>query len=307
MIELAIIALRLLQYLGAMILFGSSLFFALSLPAAGPASAAQTPGAKPLVVAGAAVAALAAALSVGAQASLFTGSISDGFSAEGMTAVVSFMDLGKAAAVRTLAAAGALILLLVLRPGRPVWLLTAILGAIATASLAWMGHGAATEGPMRFPHLASDIIHALAAAAWFGALAAFSLLLLNQRPTAAQRDALYDALHRFSGSGSAIVALVLLTGLVNSWVLIGPAEISNLWSTQYGRLLGLKIGLFVAMLGLAAANRFRLTPALAAAAAPHGQRQALARLRRSIALETTAALAILALVGWLGTLEPPFA
>jgi copper resistance protein D len=306
-IESAIIALRLLQYIGAMILFGSSLFFAFSLPASGPASAAHTPGAKRLVGAAAAIAALAAALSVGAQASLFTGSISDGFTVEGMTSVVSFMGLGKAAVVRTVAAAIALIVLLVLRPRRSVWLSAAGLGAIATASLVWMGHGAVTEGPMQFPHLASDVIHALAAGAWLGALAAFFLLLMNRQPTVAQGDALYNALRRFSGTGTAIVGLVLLTGLVNSWVLVGPNEISHLWSTPYGRLLVFKLGLFLAMLGLAAANRFRLTPALAASAAQGNQAQALARLRRSIALETTAAFMILALVGWLGTLEPPSA
>jgi putative copper resistance protein D len=59
------------------------------------------------------------------------------------------------------------------------------------------------------------------------------------------------------------------------------------------------------MLGLAALNRFRLTPALAgeldeAQPAPG----ALGRLRRSVILEILAGAAVLALVSWLGTLSP---
>ncbi len=57
------------------------------------------------------------------------------------------------------------------------------------------------------------------------------------------------------------------------------------------------------MLGCAAVNRFRLTPRLAGKgrSAP----DALATLRRSIALESLLALLVIALVAWLGTLPPP--
>jgi len=51
------------------------------------------------------------------------------------------------------------------------------------------------------------------------------------------------------------------------------------------------------MLGLAALNRYRLTPALGAAS--------LHEVRFSIAAEALFGLAVLAAVGWLGTLEPP--
>src|SRR3546814_163364 len=55
--------------------------------------------------------------------------------------------------------------------------LLTFLAAIAVASLAWSGHGAATEGPVGMVHLASDIIHLLAAAAWIGAFGAFVLIV----------------------------------------------------------------------------------------------------------------------------------
>ena len=51
-------------------------------------------------------------------------------------------------------------------------------------------------------------------------------------------------------------------------------------------------------------NRFRLTPTLSVAMADGDHRRAMAALRRSLAVETGCAVAILALVAWLGTLEP---
>jgi putative copper resistance protein D len=76
-------------------------------------------------------------------------------------------------------------------------------------------------------------------------------------------------------------------------------------------LLLAKLALFGLMLALAAANRWRLTPALAAAVAGGDAEDidtdpdaALAAMRRSLIIEALAALAILALVAWFGTLEP---
>ncbi|WP_415427240.1 CopD family protein, partial [Staphylococcus borealis] len=62
---------------------------------------------------------------------------------------------------------------------------------------------------------------------------------------------------------------------------------------------------FGAMLLLAAANRFRLTPALnAALEAPERAPAAVAELKRSLGIEAGAALTVLALVAWLGRLAP---
>ena len=59
------------------------------------------------------------------------------------------------------------------------------------------------------------------------------------------------------------------------------------------------------MLGLASLNRFRLTPAFERSIAAADHRGALGALRRSLAVEASCAVTILALVAWLGTLEPP--
>ncbi|MFD3264334.1 copper homeostasis membrane protein CopD [Phenylobacterium ferrooxidans] len=308
MLETALVALRLLQYAGAMVLMGSSLFFVYALPPSGDGSAVQARWARPLLLGAGLLLAVAAVLGIGAQSSLLAGSVSEGLKAETLTAVVSSMNLGKAAVVRAAAALLAVIGLLALKPGRLTWIVVVVLGAIATASLAWMGHGAATEGPLGRLHLASDVLHALAAAVWIGALAGFFGLLAAPSSDPTARQALHRALHGFSGIGSALVAVLVLTGLINSWVLVGPAHLAGLWTTPYGGLLSLKLILFVAMLGLAAANRFRHTPALgrmlAADASPE---LALCTLRRSVVLETVLSLAVLALVAGFGTLPPPAA
>lgn len=305
MIEPVVVIVRLLQYTGAMILLGSSLFFLYALPSSGAASAAAIRGVRWLPAGGAALLAVTSLLAVATQASVLTGTFADGFTVDAMTSVVSFMSLGKAAVVRAGAATAALCTLIALRPGRTSWALAVVLGFIATLSLGWMGHAAASEGPGASIHLISDIIHVLAGAVWIGALAAFLLLLVRSPRTAEERVATHAALERFSGVGSIIVAAVVLTGIVNSWILIGPDRLSALVTTPYGRLLGLKLVLFAWMLLLAVANRFRLTPGLAAAEASGQSALAIAALRRSIALEAALGLGVLFLVSWFGTLVPP--
>ncbi len=292
-----------------MVLMGSSLFFVYALPPGGDGSAARIRWARPLLVGAGAMLAVAAALGLAAQASVLAGSIREGLKIETLTAVVSSMTLGKAAIVRMAAALLAVIALLALKPSRFAWVVAAALGAIATASLAWMGHGAATEGPLRLIHLGSDVLHALAAGIWIGALAGFfGLLAIAPRASRAARQALHHALHGFAGVGSALVALLVLTGLINSWVLVGPDRLSGLWTTPYGRLLGLKLIVFIGVLGMAAANRFRHTPALGQALSDDKPPDlALRDLWRSVTIEMTLGLAVLILVAAFGTLAPPAA
>ena len=70
------------------------------------------------------------------------------------------------------------------------------------------------------------------------------------------------ATRRFSNLGIMAVGTLLVSGMINAWFLVGRTV--NLTSTDYGRLLGLKIALFVGMVGVAAANRLHLMPQLSA-------------------------------------------
>ena len=174
------------------------------------------------------------------------------------------------------------------------------LGATALGSLAWTGHGAAGEGTSGIVQLIADVVHLLAAGAWFGALVGLGSMVWARRDTATT----VRALEKFALVGTIIAVSVVGSGLVNGLYLVG-SNLARLPFTQYGQLLLFKIALFGAMLGLAALNRFRLTPALRANSSDGRTYPARERLQLSLILELSLAAAILGLVAWLGTLEPP--
>lgn len=194
-------------------------------------------------------------------------------------------------------------------PGRWVSFATArVASGVAAATLAWTGHGAIDDGALGWLHLGNDILHLLAAGAWVGAIVSLLLLVRPGATLAAGLVALvHDALCRFALTGTILVAVIVATGIVNMWLLVGWSRLLSLGNEEYGRLLLVKFALFGAMLGLAGANRFRLTPALGRAIETDDHAAVLAALRRSLAIELTCAIAILALVAWLGTLSPPAA
>jgi putative copper export protein len=183
----------------------------------------------------------------------------------------------------------------------------ALLLAVTIGPLAWTGHGAASEGPAGTVQLIADIIHLLGAGAWLAALAALTLILF--RSVQASNEGYLSLAHRllkgFSGAGTAIVTLILGSGLVNSWMLVGPQNVQTLILTLYGQLLIAKLLLFGVMLILAAANRFILTPAFERARHAGGASLAFTKLRQSLAFELMLAIIIVGLVAWLGTLQPP--
>jgi putative copper resistance protein D len=310
MLTLTVVAGRMAQFAGAMVLFGSPLFFVYGLPGQGPGAAKIQRWPRPLLSGAAILLALASIVSFCAQTAVMSGSITDALKPDALASVLTDTQFGFGTAARLGLAILAGLILAVAKPSRALWLATSALGAGGVASFAWTGHGASDEGMAGGIHLASDVLHLLAAAVWLGALTALSVLLLRLKSADSngERATLHRALEGFSGIGSAIVAVLLATGLANSWFLIGPAHLTALFRTTYGLLLTAKVALFGVMLGLAAANRFQLTPRLgrALAAEPQG-RGAVAALRRSVLLETSIAVLVLVVVSVLGTFAPPSA
>lgn len=185
--------------------------------------------------------------------------------------------------------------------------MVALAAGTALATLAWTGHGAMDEGATGWVHLVADILHLLAAGAWIGALLGLTLLVTRapSQVDATHLRLTHRALHGFGLVGTIVVGTIIVTGLVNGWLLVGAGNLLNLPSSRYGQLLLAKVALFGAMLGLASLNRFHLTPAFERSIAAADHRGALGTLRRSLAVEAACAVTILALVAWLGTLEPP--
>jgi copper resistance protein D len=214
-----------------------------------------------------------------------------------MLAVVSETQYGLVSGVR----GGLAVLLaacLLLNRFRPFRWGALVAGLGLVGAIAWTGHAGSTLGELGDLHLTADVLHLLAASAWIGGLAGLCVLFAICRRRPEWGSLLLDAIRRFSALGMVSVALLIATGLVNSWVLVGSK--AALLQTDYGQLLLFKIGVFAVMFGFATVNRFWLTSQLE----PKGDPAALAALTRNTIIEIALALAIFAIVGQLGTMHP---
>lgn len=184
--------------------------------------------------------------------------------------------------------------------------IVAVAAATALASLAWSGHAGATEGLPGMLHRGSDALHMTAGAIWLGAILAFLLLLrsLREAEHAGRIARLARSLDSFAVTGTICVLVLTATGLINAELTFGIGNAGASLAAPYGRLFVAKLLLFGAMLALAAANRWRLAPALGASSTGGDARTAIRAIRRSLMMEAGAGAAILALVAWLGTLAP---
>lgn len=188
-------------------------------------------------------------------------------------------------------------------PTPSLWVVT-VCGAIALATLAWTGHGAMDEGSRRNWHFITDIFHLLAAGGWLGALSAFALLLrVKSLKSDQEAQILARVLTGFESAGGVIVAIIIVTGVVNYLFIVGP-NLDEVMLSTYGQLLFLKILLFAGMIVLATLNRFHLSPVLERSVRNGEYSAAVNALRRSMTLEFAMAVIIICLVAWLGTLSP---
>ena len=163
------------------------------------------------------------------------------------------------------------------------------------ASIVFTGHAGAGTGTSGLIHTISDVVHLTAAGVWLGALPALAWLVLWSRGAPARGTVAVEVTRRFSTLALIAVVLVALSGIVNTVILVGLP--SDPFATTYARALVLKVGLFAAMLALAAVNRFGLTPALP-------RPGALGALAGTALAETALGLGVILIVGLLGTLPP---
>ena len=293
-VDLLAVAVRLALYGAIGLAFGYPLFWLCGVEASGRA-ALPLHG---LIGVSAAVGVAASLLGLAVLASSMSGVPLADVDRASLLMVATMPGIGTAWLVRV---AALLLLAGIASIGPPRRLLAvsaAALGGVALASLAWTGHATMSEGSLADVHLAADIAHLLAAAAWLGALVGLIMLSgsTSSPPLAFQRAA-----GNFAVAGSVIVGVLVFTGLINVWAIVGLDRIVAALGGPYGQLLVVKLLLFAAMLGLAARHRFQLTPKLAATDDPA---RATALLRRSIVVEVAAAVAILTVVAALGLLDP---
>jgi putative copper resistance protein D len=171
----------------------------------------------------------------------------------------------------------------------------ALLAVALLLSNAWTGHAAAASGPSLPWRIGFDALHLLAASVWPTGLLFFSLLLADAPGKTTK------IVRRFSDVSLIAVAVLVLTGLANSWYLVG--SFTALVTSSYGLLLCLKLSLLGCILVIAAWNRFRLLPSLF-----QGSEETpllLRRLRGFVLAEFALAAAIVAVVAVLGITPPP--
>ena len=183
--------------------------------------------------------------------------------------------------------------------------LVAALAGCALLTLAWNGHAAAGEGASGVLRLAAGIAHLLAAGGWIGAIAAF-LIILSRRSASARSaplQVLHPTLQDFSGPGTVFVGILVVTGVLHYGDLTGWSVVP-LFHSVHGKLLLVKLALFAAMLGLAALHRWRVVPRLEGEVLAGGGSRSLQTLRLTVTIEATLAVLIIAAVSILGTLNP---
>jgi copper transport protein len=151
------------------------------------------------------------------------------------------------------------------------------------------GH-AAGPSSLRPLNLLAQWVHLLAVGAWVGGLVwLLAGLRGRERP-----DRVRVAVG-FSKLAAPVVAVVALTGLSRAVDLSGGLR--GLLDSGYGRLLDLKVALFLGLVGVGALNRYRAVPAMAAADNPR-------YLRRNVRGEVALAACVLAATAVLSQLPP---
>ena len=243
----------------------------------------------------------AALLAVVLQTAYLTDIALGALSANDIAWYLTDTHIGRISALR-LAALAAYALIVYRRP-QGFFCLAAqtLLGAGILGSFAWTGHGA--DGTAL--HTFSDVIHLLAAGVWVGALGSLVFLILGAWRNQDQAQMAAAGLDAFSRIGITVVALLVASGIGNSLALLGLSNIWSLYQSEYGLTLLIKIALFGAMLGLAAANRYWLAPALRRNLEQNTGSPDLRNLGGSLFLETVLALVVLGLAAHLGSIEPP--
>lgn len=275
----------------ALMLWGASAYLAWLVPRDLAAAIAARIGRARAAAVGVAVVATLARLPV--EVAAIGNGWRDSLDATAVVGVLCGTSVGQAWAAQALAAS--LLALAQAVPIRRRSAATALASGLLVASLSLGGHAVMHEGLLGLLHRANDVLHLLCAGAWLGALwpvvMVLSLLTRSER-----RPEAGAALLAFSRAGHVAVALVLVSGVLNTALVLGrrPTDLSS----PYQALLDVKLLCVATMVGLALANRYLVVPRLGRGPA------AATALRRATLAEIGLGFVVLALVGIFGLLDP---
>jgi putative copper resistance protein D len=116
---------------------------------------------------------------------------------------------------------------------------------------------AGEEGVGSLPNLI-NWLHLVGLLLWGGPVMLYALVILPQLQREGWPPQTAAGAPRLSTVATIALAMVLLTGLFNSWRQLGT--LAALWGTTYGLILLFKLALVTLMMVIGAFNRFRLVP-----------------------------------------------
>jgi len=285
------IALRALHFLAVLLLAGSAFYTALLAPRRYRPVLAQR--LHRILVTTALLSLISALLMLATQTGLMSGDWRNVSDVETWQAVLStrFGAIWRWELAFALVSMLALLLRGILR--QQILLVSGLLQLIA---LAGVGHAAMRDGLPGLLQQSNHALHLIAAAFWTGGLYPLLILMREARQIAFRTDAI-RCMMRFSRYGHLAVALALLTGAINSWLIAGSplSWPATLWSA----MLVMKVMLVMMMVGIALINRYYLVPRFRIAGS-----QALQNFIRLTQLELLLAVVVVGLVSVFATLSP---
>lgn len=296
--------LRLAQYALLLGLFGWSAFWLLGLRSVDGLRAYRSPGFAVLAAIVAPV--VSAALMLMSIAAMMGVPVVE-LDRPMIEAMIFGTDIGFGFIVRTGLLFAGLAAILALRSRRAALVFAAGCFGSALVTLGWSGHAAATEGGLGLFHRLNNGIHLISAGLWIGAIGWFLVLTFRcyKAPDETQGHAVLKAMHAFAPMGISLVALVAVTGTVNSHLIFGLPNVAVTLATPYGFLLAIKLALVAAMIAFGA-HHARVSRG-AAIAVRHGNAypaQALGALLRTLLAEFLLGLLVIGLVAVFGSMSP---
>jgi copper resistance protein D len=180
---------------------------------------------------------------------------------------------------------------------RALVLMLWLLSVIVLVSLALISHAAAAK--VQQLGVLGDALHLLAAGAWIGGLVPLAIFLTRARVSHSLGRWAAPVIQRFSTLSLCCVSGLIVSGICNSWQLVG--SIHALFSTPYGRLLLFKLTLFGILIGFGARNRFVVKVKVAR---DQLCSHLLLQLRHNVICEACLGLAVVAIVACLGATPP---
>ena len=172
-----------------------------------------------------------------------------------------------------------------------------LLSVVLLGSLAWISHAAAAGvHPLG---LLGDMLHLCAAGGWIGGLVPLAVFLVHARAPFSLGETVARVVSRFSMLSLCCVSVLVVSGISNSWLLVG--SIYALFTTPYGRLLLSKLTLFAILIAFGARNRFLVKIKLLKDPADPAL---LPQLHRNVLYEVCLGVAVVAIVACLGVTPP---